>query len=48
MSLHARQVAIVAAATGDQAEKVTSQMVAEKVIRIDQAEEILKGLQAQT
>ena len=44
MSLHARQVAIAAGATGDLVEKVASQMVAEKVVRIDRAEEILKGM----
>ena len=43
MSLHARQVAIAAGASGDLIEKVASQMVAEKVVRIDKAEEILKG-----
>ncbi|MBE3037827.1 MAG: hydroxymethylglutaryl-CoA reductase, degradative [Chloroflexi bacterium] len=42
MSLHARQVAIAAGATGDQIEKVATQMVAEKMVRIDRAEEILK------
>ena len=46
MSLHARQVAIAAGATGDQIEKVAAQMVTEKVVRIDRAEEILKGLPA--
>jgi len=44
MSLHARQVAIAAGANGDLIEKVASQMVAEKVVRIDRAEEILKGM----
>jgi len=44
MSLHARQVAIAAGATGEQIEKVAAQMVSEKVVRIDRAEEILKGL----
>jgi len=44
MSLHARQVAIAAGATGDMIEKVAAQMVAEKVVRSDRAEEILKGL----
>ena len=43
MSLHARQVAIAAGASGDMIEKVAAQMVAEKVVRIDRAEEILKG-----
>jgi hydroxymethylglutaryl-CoA reductase len=44
MSLHARQVAVAAGATGDMIEKVAAQMVAEKVVRIDRAEEILKGM----
>ncbi len=44
MSLHARQVAIAAGATGDHIEKVAAQMVVEKVIRMDRAEEILKGM----
>ncbi|MCX6034782.1 MAG: 3-hydroxy-3-methylglutaryl-CoA reductase, partial [Chloroflexi bacterium] len=42
MSLHARQVAIAAGATGDQIEKVAARMVGEKTVRIDRAEEILK------
>jgi hydroxymethylglutaryl-CoA reductase len=42
MSLHARQVAIAAGAAGDQIDKVAAQMVAEKTVRIDRAEEILK------
>ena len=44
MSLHARQVAIAAGATGDMIEKIAAQMVAEKTVRIDRAEEILKSL----
>jgi hydroxymethylglutaryl-CoA reductase len=44
MSLHARQVAIAAGAEGDMIEKVAAQMVAEKVVRIDRAEEILKEI----
>lgn len=44
MSLHARQVAIAAGAEGELVEKVAAQMVAEKVVRIDRAEEILKSL----
>jgi hydroxymethylglutaryl-CoA reductase len=44
MSLHARQVAIAAGATGNLIDKVAALMVAEKVVRIDRAEEILKGL----
>ena len=42
MSLHARQVAIAAGATGEQIEKVAEQMVAEKTVRIDRAEEIVR------
>src|SRR5215208_223492 len=45
MSLHARQVAIAAGATGELIEKVAMQMVIQKVVRIDRAEEILKGMQ---
>ncbi len=44
MSLHARQVAIAAGASGKQVDQIAAQMVAEKVVRIDRAEEILKGL----
>jgi hydroxymethylglutaryl-CoA reductase len=42
MSLHARQVAIAAGASGELIEKVAAQMVAEKVIRIDRADELVK------
>jgi hydroxymethylglutaryl-CoA reductase len=45
MSLHARQVAIAAGASGDLIEKVAAQMVVEKIVRIDRAEEILKRIQ---
>jgi hydroxymethylglutaryl-CoA reductase len=41
MSLHARQVAIAAGAAGDQIERVAAQLVQERVIRLDRAEEIL-------
>jgi hydroxymethylglutaryl-CoA reductase len=44
MSLHARQVAIAAGASGELIEKVASQMVVEKVVRVDRAEEILKEM----
>lgn len=44
MSLHARQVAIAAGATGDMIEKVAAKMVAKKIVRIDKAEEILKKM----
>jgi hydroxymethylglutaryl-CoA reductase len=42
MSLHARQVAIAAGATSDLIEKIAAQMVAEKVVRIDRAEELVR------
>lgn len=45
MSLHARQVAIAAGAQGELIEAVAAQMVADGVVRIDRAEEILKGRQ---
>ncbi len=41
MSLHARQVAIAAGAQGEQIERLAQQLVAEKTVRIDRAEEIL-------
>jgi hydroxymethylglutaryl-CoA reductase len=42
MSLHARQVAIAAGATGQQIETIARRMVEEKLVRIDRAEELLK------
>ena len=41
MSLHARQVAIAAGAEGEMIEKVAAQMVAEKTVRIDRAEDLV-------
>ena len=46
MSLHARQVAVAAGAQGDLVEIVAGRMVAEKKVRIDRAEEILRELAA--
>jgi hydroxymethylglutaryl-CoA reductase len=43
MTLHARQVAIAAGATGSQIETIARQLVAEKTVRIDRAEEILRS-----
>jgi hydroxymethylglutaryl-CoA reductase len=43
MSLHARQVAIAAGASGEMVEKVAAQMVTEGVVRVDRAEKILGG-----
>ncbi|NMC55228.1 MAG: hydroxymethylglutaryl-CoA reductase, degradative [Chloroflexi bacterium] len=42
MSLHARQVAVSAGAVGAEVEKLANQLVKEKTIRTDRAEEILK------
>ena len=47
MTLHARQVAIAAGAAGDMIDRVASQMVDEKLVRIDRAEEILRAAQVQ-
>jgi hydroxymethylglutaryl-CoA reductase len=47
MSLHARQVAITAGAQGEQIERLASQLAAEKTVRIDRAEAILKEWQGQ-
>lgn len=44
MSLHARQVAIAAGATGGAIDHVADRMVQEKTVRIDRAEEILRQL----
>jgi hydroxymethylglutaryl-CoA reductase len=46
MSLHARQVAIAAGAEGEQVERLARQLVAEKVVRIDRAAEILAAWDA--
>jgi hydroxymethylglutaryl-CoA reductase len=43
MGLHARQVAIAAGAQGEMIERLARQLVAEKTVRIDRAEEILKS-----
>lgn len=47
MSLHARQVAIAAGATGELVNRVAEQMVREKVVRIDRAEQILKEIRGE-
>jgi hydroxymethylglutaryl-CoA reductase len=41
MTLHARQVAIAAGATGDQVQAVAARLVAERKVRLDRAQEIL-------
>ncbi len=47
MTLHARQVAISAGATGEQVQQVAERMVREKVVRIDRAQQILSELDRQ-
>jgi hydroxymethylglutaryl-CoA reductase len=42
MRLHARQVAIAAGASGEAADRIAEQMVAEKAIRSDRAEELAR------
>jgi hydroxymethylglutaryl-CoA reductase len=42
MGLHARQVAIAAGAEGEQIDALAKQMVKEKTVRVDRAEELLK------
>jgi len=46
MSLHARQVAIAAGATGELIERVASQMAMERIVRIERAKEILKTMES--
>jgi hydroxymethylglutaryl-CoA reductase len=45
MGLHARQVAIAAGAQNEQIERLAQQLVQEKTVRIDRAEEILRQWQ---
>jgi hydroxymethylglutaryl-CoA reductase len=45
MSLHARNLATVAGATGDLLEKIVEQMVAEKNVRLEYAQELVKQYQ---
>jgi hydroxymethylglutaryl-CoA reductase len=44
MSLHARNIAISAGATGDLIDKVAAQMVADRKVRVDRAKEVLENL----
>ncbi len=45
LKLHAKNIAIMAGATGDLADRVAEQMVKEKKIRVDRAKEILQEFQ---
>jgi hydroxymethylglutaryl-CoA reductase len=44
MSLHAKNIAVMAGATGSQIDEVASRLVEEKKVRVDRAKEILEGL----
>jgi hydroxymethylglutaryl-CoA reductase len=44
MSLHAKNIAIMAGAQGDEIDTVASQLATEGKVRVDRAEEILRGL----
>jgi len=45
MSLHARNVAISAGATGDTIDQIAAKMVAERKVRVDRAKELLQELE---
>jgi hydroxymethylglutaryl-CoA reductase len=44
MSLHAKNIAVMAGATGDQIERVAKQLINENEIKLDRAKEILKEI----
>ncbi len=44
MGLHARQVAIAAGADGDMIDRIAQQMIKEKTVRIDRAEQLIKEI----
>ncbi|MEM0467227.1 MAG: hydroxymethylglutaryl-CoA reductase, degradative [Candidatus Thermoplasmatota archaeon] len=44
MSLHAKNIAVMAGAQGDQIEKIAERMIQEKKIKLDRAKELLKEL----
>jgi len=48
MALHARNIAIVAGATGDEIEKVASALAAEHDVRVDRAKDVLEAMRAET
>jgi len=47
MSLHARNIAIMAGATGELVDQIAERMVKEKRIRVDRAKELLKEIKRQ-
>ena len=48
MGLHARQVAVAAGATGDQVDTIAKQLVAERLVRVDRAEELLMSMRGRS
>jgi len=46
MELHARNIAIIAGATGEQIDRIAAQMAAEKSVRVDRARQILEEMKA--
>lgn len=44
MELHARNIAVMAGATGDLIEKVVERLVAERKVRLDRAQEMVQEL----
>jgi hydroxymethylglutaryl-CoA reductase len=47
MSLHAKNIAIMAGAVGDEIDQVAEMMIREKCIRLDHAKEILERLRGE-
>ena len=48
MALHARNIAIVAGAVGDEIEKVAASLAANHDVRVDRAKELLESIRAET
>ena len=44
MSLHAKNIAMMAGATGDQIDKIVKKMVKDKTVRMDVAQKLLKEM----
>jgi len=44
MSLHARNLAVMAGATDDQVDRVVEIMIEERKVRLDRAQEIVSGM----
>jgi hydroxymethylglutaryl-CoA reductase len=44
MSLHAKNIAVIAGAKGEEIDKIAEQMIKEKKIKLDRAKEILEGI----